>query len=179
MSVEEKTFLKGIANAIYKLSKVFDVNIILAPHIPADLNITAKFCDIAGEYVIGNSSMIREILTVNAMQKGYMSAPYFFSVYDQCDLAIGMRGHAAICCVGLNTPFISLNTHEKVTGFMDCMQLSTYGLNVTDKHFSENLFKLSEKLIMDSSEWKARRLVTYKHQKKVNQTFNREIYARL
>jgi len=123
--------------------------------------------------------MTRELFTVNAMQKGYVSAPNFFSIYDQCDLAIGMRGHAAICSVGLNTPFISINTHEKVKGFMDEMQLAEYGLSVTDKYFSEKLFKLSEELILDAGIWKSKRLTAYEHQKKINQEFNKEILERV
>ena len=178
-TVHDKEFLESIAQTIYRLSKAYDINVILAPHIPADLDTTAKFCDISDAYVIGNSSMTRELFSVNAMQKGYMSAPNFFSVYDQCDLAIGMRGHAAICSVGLNTPFISINTHEKVSGFMDSMQLASYGLNVADKYFSENLFKLCEELILDSGTWRLQRSSAYEHQKKINQNFNMEIYARL
>lgn len=178
-SVHVEEFLKNIAETVFQLSKSYDINIILAPHIPADLKITAKFCDIASDYEIGNSSMTRELFTINAIQKGYVSAPNFFSVYDQCDLAIGMRGHAAICSVGLNTPFVSINTHEKVKGFMDTMKLSSYGLNVTDKYFGEKLFKLIEELILDPGTWKSQRLPAFQKQRKINQNFNKEIYARL
>jgi len=43
-----------------------------------------------------------------------------------------MRGHSAICSVGLGTPFIGLATHDKIAGFLDELGLGEFGFDLDE-----------------------------------------------
>jgi polysaccharide pyruvyl transferase WcaK-like protein len=177
--IQENGFLKSIAESIYRLSKKYDLNIIVCPHIATDFFITAKFLDICSGYKIGNSSMTREIMHVNHCTKGYEAASEYFSVYDQCDLVFGMRGHSAICSVGLGTPFIGLNSHEKLGGFLDGMGLGDFSLDIVSESFGDKLNILSEMLLQDSSSWSDVRNKSVHREIEILNRFNDKILATL
>lgn len=172
---QENSFLESIALAIYKLSQKYELNVIVCPHITTDYHITAKFLDICANYKIGNSSLAREIINVNFCTKGYEAAPDYFSVYDQSDLVLGMRGHSAICSVGLDTPFIGLNSHEKLGGFLNQMDLGQFSIDIVADDFEGRLLELTNSLLEDSSQWRILRDNSVFREKQILNKFNKKI----
>ena len=153
------------------------MNVIVSPHITTDFQITAKFLDICANYRIGNSSLAREIMDVNFCTRGYEAAPDYFSVYDQCDLVLGMRGHCAICSVGLDTPFIGLNSHEKLGGFLNQMELGQFSIDIVADDFEGRLLELTNSLLEDSSLWRTLRDNSVFREKQILNKFNKKILA--
>ncbi len=50
---------------------------------------------------------------------GVVLAEHLRSWSDQpAHLVVGMRGHSAVCAVGLGVPCVAVSTHAKVEGFM-------------------------------------------------------------
>ena len=179
IEINENDFLNILANQLYCLSKIYDINVILCPHITSDYEITARFLDICSNYIIGNSSLAREIIQINYCTKGYDMATEFFSVYDQCDIALGMRGHASICSVGLGTPFIGLSSHEKLSGFLNNFGLENYSLDITNNQFGLKLNDLINSLIDDPSDWKLKRNRSFDTEEKKLESFNKKILKNL
>lgn len=178
-TTNENQFLESIAKTIHKLSLKHDLNVIVCPHIPTDFDITSKFIEICSGFKIQNSSMTREIIQINYCTKGYNSAPDYFSLYDQCDLALGMRGHSAICCVGLKTPFIGLNSHEKLGGFLEQMNLGEYSLSISDNNFYNNLNLIIENLLNNRSDWDKIRDNAYMLEEEIAYKFNKKILNKI
>ena len=145
-------FLSKILNAIEIINKHFPINIILSPHIPADFFLINKLIEIGAKKVINGSGIIRELFDINFCTRGVEMASNF-SLYDQADLVIGMRGHSAICSIGLSTPFISIDSHPKVLGVMKEMNLIDYSLDPSSKSLDKELSKIIKELILDPNSW--------------------------
>jgi polysaccharide pyruvyl transferase WcaK-like protein len=107
------TYLGRLARALARLAERRPINLILCPHVPADHALVGKFFDAC------SSAMARRHCTSVGMMKGVEEAPAFFDLYRGADAVVGMRGHAAICAIGVGTPFVGIGSHDKVRGFLD------------------------------------------------------------
>lgn len=172
-------FLEALSSVCLDLANEFDVNYILAPHIPADFPLITQFLEICTQKSFKGSGFVRECFDISCCTRGFSRAPYFFSMYEQADLAIGMRGHAAICSVGLSTPFISLNTHPKVSGFLDSMGLSDYIVDPFYPDFKSSLSSLCSLLLNDSSLWYSIRDMSYSKCQITTSEFHQRILSML
>lgn len=105
--------LSNLANLMSELISNRGVHVTLCPHLLTDIPMISEFVQ-----RLPNRAL-REGCTLSSVLCGSDSAPDFFELYRQADLVVGMRGHSAICSVGLGTPFVGLATHDKVSGFMD------------------------------------------------------------
>jgi hypothetical protein len=104
-------YVNVLANLAGLLIHDCGVNIILAPHITRDLEVTSEVAThLSDKYFRGSLCMTGIVHPRNAAQ--------YFKVYKDADLVIGMRGHSVICGVGLGTPTVAIDTHPKVGGFM-------------------------------------------------------------
>ncbi|MEC9248614.1 MAG: polysaccharide pyruvyl transferase family protein [Pseudomonadota bacterium] len=171
---KQSEVLAAIADCLIRLNEKYRLNIIIAPHIPTDFAIVADFLKVCDKRLVGNSSMTRELIDVSWCARGVEAAPDFFSLYDQADLAVGMRGHAAICSVGLDTPFIGLDTHEKVGGFLRKMGLSKWILSPLDTDFGEKLYRSCDDLLHSRGEWSRIRAEAYSECRKTTRAFHKD-----
>ena len=146
-------FLSKILNAIEIINNNFSINVILSPHIPADFFLINKLIEIGAKKVINGSGIIRELFDINFCTRGEDMASNFFTLYDQADVVIGMRGHSAICSIGLSTPFISIDSHPKVVGVMNEMNLSNYSLDPSSESLDTELSNIIKELILDPNPW--------------------------
>lgn len=115
----ERQFINKCANLITWLIENYDADVVLAPHITRDLRLTSEVVD---RLPIPLARKKTRVLGIPHPRY----APQFFAAYAKADLVIGMRGHSAICSVGLRIPFIAISTHAKVSGFMEKCGLSQW-----------------------------------------------------
>jgi len=86
-----------------------NIHIVFVPHIYSDLGAIA---DVLSEMDIWYR---RDRVTTAPYLTGPNSERYIFDLYDSVDLSLGMRLHANVCPIGLETPCIGLsNGHPKV-----------------------------------------------------------------
>ncbi len=168
-------FISQILNAIEKIAKELPVNFILAPHIPSDYSIVLDVINNASKRKYGTSGLIRELFDINFCTRGYKQADKFFSLYSQADLAIVMRGHGAICSAGIGTPFISIDAHPKVSGFMRDFGLGKYSISPNENDLSSKLYNKSIDLLNDKNIWMDKRDQGFLHARKITKIFNKKI----
>jgi polysaccharide pyruvyl transferase WcaK-like protein len=171
----KKHFISQILNAVELIAKEFPINVIIAPHIPSDYSIVLDVINDATKRKFGTSGLIRELFDINHCTRGYEQAGNFFSLYSQADLAIVMRGHGAICSAGIGTPFISIDAHPKVSGFMHDFDLENYSISPSDKKFSSKLHTMSIELLSNNSIWIEKRDKRFLLARETTRQFNRKI----
>lgn len=104
--LSREDFLSSFSAMLNELMYSNDkIRLIFIPHIYSDLNIISKcLAKIKDEYC-------RTRVTVSSCLNGELTDGLrVFSVYKQCDLVLGMRYHANIVPIGLNTPTLMLGT---------------------------------------------------------------------
>jgi len=170
------TFISHILDTIEMIAEESSINVIIAPHIPSDYSIVLDVINNASKRKYGTSGLIRELFDINHCTRGYKQASNFFSLYSQADLAIVMRGHGAICSAGIGTPFISIDAHPKVSGFMKDFGLGDYSISPSDGNFSSKLFKMSMSLLSDNQIWMGKRDKGLLAARRVTKEFNRKIF---
>ena len=170
------SFISQILDTIEMIAEESSINVIIAPHIPSDYSIVLDVINDAAKRKFGTSGLIRELFDVNYCTRGYEQAGNFFSLYSQADLAIVMRGHGAICSAGIGTPFISIDSHPKVSGFMKDFGLGDYSISPSDGNFSSKLFKMSMSLLSDKQIWMGKRDKGLLEARRVTKEFNRKIF---
>ncbi|MCL4821089.1 MAG: polysaccharide pyruvyl transferase family protein [Vicinamibacteria bacterium] len=135
--------LAALARTLAALARERGVRLVLCPHLVTDLELVARFVSLLPMQVA------RDAVTLSPVLKGAAGAPDFFERYRRADLVVGMRGHSAICAVGLGTPFVGLATHDKIGGFLADVGLADWSVDLeTDPGF-DGLRPLLEHLLDD------------------------------
>lgn len=70
------------------------------------------------------------------------SAAEIIRYYASVDLVIGMRGHAQMIPFGCGTPIISLISHDKLRWFLDDIDRTSWGVEVSSSDVSSQLTSL-------------------------------------
>lgn len=94
------------------LEKHDDVNLVFVPHIYSDLG---AIDDIVRRM---DDMHRRNRVTSSPYLHGWGSEEYVFGLYEQCDIALGMRFHANVCALGRGTSTIGLNSAFPKVGDM-------------------------------------------------------------
>ena len=138
-----KLFCKKLANVLIFLSKKYNSEILLAPHLIRDLNFVCKLKDSFP------NKFIRKNISMSPVMLGKLNAKKFFSIYKESDLIIGMRGHSVICGTGLKVPTIGLSSHPKVKDYFVYNNLKKYLINMSDKKFDSKIIDLTDEIFND------------------------------
>jgi len=114
-------FIQSIAHEIYKFrSYEPDSAFIIIPHVSTlDFQISEAL-----KNSIGGKSYCLHQLVPGLYPENITTAKFIMSVYSQCDLVVGMRGHSNIMPFGVGTPFISLGEHQKNKFFSDSLKIN-------------------------------------------------------
>lgn len=142
--------IANLARALTTIVERHGAHLVLCPHLMTDL---ALIAELTGRL---SPRTVRESCTLSPVMKGARTAPDFFELYRRADLVIGMRGHSAICAVGLGTPFIGLGTHDKIGGFLDEVGLSDQLIDLDHDPTLAALPRLAGALLADRSAARAR-----------------------
>ena len=109
---DESRFLGSVQRLLRQLSKRYSV--LAVSHIQKD-DRYAVYCKRWGARV-RPADHKRKLQNIRA----------FFGVYKNAKCVIAMRGHAQICAYGLNTPFYTIATQDKNTGFAEDVGYGDY-----------------------------------------------------
>lgn len=138
-----------LSNLVVWFVQEYDAEIILAPHIATDIQLTADILRKLPTCIARKNARVLGIPSP-------LNADRFFAAYKQADLVIGMRGHSVICAVGLGVPCVALSTHPKVSGFMEKSGVADWSVAYSRDCFGE-LRTMSQQLLEDSQEYHRRR----------------------
>ena len=72
--------------------------------------------------------------------------------YKKFSLVVGMRGHAQMIPFGLKVPIISLISHNKMQYFLNDIELSEQGVEITNNNLNEELYKKIIKTIENGNQ---------------------------
>lgn len=146
-----RRFLKELARGLERVCRREDANLVLCPHLVRDLDICAEFVSLCPK------DFSRFRLKVGPVLRGKEDAPGFFDLYRRVDAVIGMRGHSGWCAVGLGTPFVALNSHPKIRGFMKEADLEGYCLDVSSPGLAKSVEEKLSLLLKDAADYHERR----------------------
>jgi polysaccharide pyruvyl transferase WcaK-like protein len=136
-------FADALADFALRAWRAFELDILVAPHIPADAVLGAAV--LARIYRRAGRAAIRRPFRLLGTPHPTQAAR-FFSAYAAAELVLGMRGHAAICATGLGRPFIGVASHPKIRGFLERCGLGAWCVPVTG-NLADQLFDTSRALL--------------------------------
>lgn len=109
------------------------VRLVFVPHIYSDLELISNVLNrLPDEYR-------RRHVSVAPYLNGGSNWSCIFDIYRQASLVIGMRFHACVVAIGMGTPVIGINTHHKIEGLFNDMQLSSDCIALSDEAWLERL----------------------------------------
>ena len=165
-------FFRGLSQALERLSRKHDVNLIICAHCTSDFKML-------GEFFSYLPARLRDQQVVMAPILKARSAPYFYDLYRQADLAISMRIHSMDCATGVGTPFIGLDSHPRMRWFMADAGLTDFLVDAFSPDLAEEITTRADQIFERRHEVK-KRLQVVRAQMRVRTTeFNRRVAALL
>jgi polysaccharide pyruvyl transferase WcaK-like protein len=137
-------FLTAFCACLTNLTKQ-GANLIFVPHIFRDLNVIHDVLDSLPDEVR------RENVSVAPYLVGQKGQDYIFGLYKETDLVLGMRFHANVCAIGLNTPCIGLVNYRQIDELYNELEINQFKVDVRKKAFELSLESLSTKLLQGKS----------------------------
>lgn len=131
----KKRFLGSLARALERLSREWDLNLILCPHYFDDYRII-------GEFVALCSRRLAYQLMVSSGILKVPQAPYFYDLYAKADVALSMRVHSMTPAIGLGTPCVALVSQPRMSAFMDDAGLQDFAVGIFDPDLEEKVYRL-------------------------------------
>lgn len=122
------------------LRKNDDLNLVLIPHIFKDIGIIGRFISKL------DVCFSRRRVTVAPYIQGNAAQEYVFDIYRKCDIVMGMRFHANVCCIGLTVPTIGFVSHSQIEHLYQELNLSDRAIKINQEGFEKKL-----SLLIDSS----------------------------
>lgn len=114
-------------------------HLLFIPHIYSDLG---AISDVLSKMDV---MFRRERVTTAPYLNGPGSERYIFDLYNRADLSMGLRFHANVCSIGLETPSIGLaNGHPKVGDLYQNVGCADRLVDVSTADFSRELLELVE-----------------------------------
>ncbi|MDX8044607.1 polysaccharide pyruvyl transferase family protein [Gracilibacillus sp. S3-1-1] len=107
--------------------------LVLFPHIYSDLR---AIDDVLNRI---DDKVRRKRVTVAPYLTGEGAETYIFSLYQQCELILGMRFHSNVCSIAQNIPTIGLNSYKKIHDLYSELNLVDRVIDVNKKDFAKLL----------------------------------------
>jgi polysaccharide pyruvyl transferase WcaK-like protein len=141
--------MSGLAVVLERLANRYPINIILCPHYFDDFRMMSAFIE-----------RIRPHLAhQNIVASGLCRAKdtgYFYGRYMCADLAISMRVHSMSPCIGLGVPMVALTTQDRMTHFIDRLDLQSQAVDAFDPQMTERLYDRAVYTIENGAEVRSR-----------------------
>lgn len=127
-------FLKEYATFLQKnLESNPDLKIIFFPHIFKDVLSIGEFM----AYL--DDRLCRDRIVVAPFACGWNACDYLFSLYQRCELVMGMRFHTNVCSIAMNVPAIPLVSYPKLSDLYEELNISERVVMVNKAGFSQKL----------------------------------------
>ena len=128
-------FLKKLAEALERLAKDWELNLILCPHYFDDYRMMEEFASVC------SPRLAHQVLVSCGLPKVPQTS-YFYDLYAQADVALGMRVHCMTPAIGLGTPLVALVSQPRMAEFMKDAGLQDFAVDIFDADLTERLYKL-------------------------------------
>ncbi|PHR62701.1 MAG: hypothetical protein COA47_03055 [Robiginitomaculum sp.] len=130
-------FISQIGIVLETLIDRQNANIIFIPHMYKDISCIYDCMENINDFKNRYNVRVAPLLT------GVGSENTIFSLYKHADLAMGMRFHANVCPVGLNTPAIGLSSYKQVKELYRELELESSCIEVNKGNFKDTLIELA------------------------------------
>lgn len=131
---DRRLILRRVASALERLSRAWDLNIILCPHYFDDDALIAEFASLCSTRLAYQLMVSGGILRVP-------QAPYFYDLYAKADAVVSMRIHSMSPAIGLGTPCVPLVSQSRMAAFLADTGLADLGVDVFDPDLDERLYE--------------------------------------
>ncbi len=129
-----KGFLKEYAHFLQKkLESNPDLQLIFFPHIFKDILAVGEFL---GYF---DDRLCRDRIVVAPFACGWMACDHLFSLYQRCELVMGMRFHTNVCSIAMNIPAIPLVSYPKLKDLYEELDIPERIVMVNRAGFSNRL----------------------------------------
>lgn len=115
------------------------LSLILFPHIFKDLEA------ISGLLQSIDDRFCRDRIVVAPYLSGCSGADQVFSLYDKCDLIMGMRFHTNVCAMALNRPAIGLASYPKLEALYQELGYKERAIKVNQPGFTDEIEAIIKK----------------------------------
>lgn len=169
-----KVILDNIINTCKYLIQKYNALIVNIDHIPSlDFETNELFkCELGKDNYIVLSKEVPKIYPPSLS-----GAPYLAYIYSKMDLVLGMRGHSNIISFGMETPFLSIGSHNKNFFFTSQIGEEEYLINLRNYQqtaTTECIIRKVEQLLKDSN-YKKRTAKKRNQLKREFDDFNKKI----
>ena len=168
---DRRAALARLGRALSRVAAAWDVDFVLTPHLVWDMAPLTELMEVCPP------TLPRFRCDSLGVVRGADRAAAFFDAYRRADMVIGMRGHAAICSVGLGVPFIGLGGHEKLDGFLAAAGLGRYAVGMTDPELEERVAALADELLGDPALYRAQAALTRERAAAATRAFHERVFA--
>lgn len=139
--------IETVAYVFEELSRCYPLNIILCPHYHDDYAMMADFMKFLKPRLAHQD-------TVTAGLNRIMETSFFYGRYQKVDLALSMRVHSMSPCIGLGVPMIALTTQDRMTKFMQDVNLGCYAVDILETGVAREILAKADSILDDSEEVK-------------------------
>jgi polysaccharide pyruvyl transferase WcaK-like protein len=139
-------FLQQLAKVIEQLAKTTSLNLILVPHYLDDYKMIYDFFNYLSPQVAHQCVRTTGLV-------GVPDTRWFYGRYAQADLVLSMRVHAMSPCIGMNVPTIPLVSQDRMTTFLNNVNLQTHAVDIFSHEFAEDLLDKINQVLQNPDAW--------------------------
>ena len=135
--ITKEQFIKECAECINLILENYeDIHIVMAPHINKDLDIIQSTLAQVKDYYVRTKISVAPCLNGDST-----NGDYIFDLYRKSDLVVGMRYHANVCAIAVNTPTIGIVNFTKHKKMYEDIQMTDRVVASDETKFSERLYQ--------------------------------------
>lgn len=167
---QRDAIVRNMAKAVEQLLLEVDANVVIAPHYFDDFRMIADFIE-AMTPRIAHQSMIACGLS------GMAGAADFYGRYAQADLVVSMRVHSMSPSVGLGAPMVPVVTQDRMTDFLNGLNLGDLAVDAFDPDLSNKLLAAMRTTLKEPAGVRSRYLLARAEMREQMRGFNHRIRA--
>lgn len=129
-----EALIAGLATVLERLAERYPINIILCPHYFDDFRMMSAFIERIKPRLAHQNMVASGLCRVR-------DTAYFYGRYMRADLAISMRVHSMSPCIGLGVPMVALTTQDRMSDFIERLDLQSQAVDAFDPQMTERLYE--------------------------------------
>jgi len=141
--------VKSLVTAMERLTEDYSINFILVPHYFDDYKMMTTFLEQIRPQLAHQQMVSTGLCRVK-------DTGYFYGRYARADLAISMRVHSMSPCIGLGTPMVAYTTQNRMTEFMDGIELEDIYVNAFLPNSDDKLFQCARYMLNNGDDLRIR-----------------------
>lgn len=164
--------VNSIAVVIEKISTTHDLNLILCPHYFDDYRMISDFIS----YI--RPQLAHQQMVSTGLNKVSESS-YFYGRYAKADIVVSMRVHSMSPSIGMGVPMVALTSQNRMTRFLQEVNLADCGVSVFDENFEEKFYTAFMYTLNNPDAIREKFAASLKLMRKQSKEFNAMIFSLL